>query len=104
MVTGQSRTRRYARPLIAVFALIGADRALAQNSVPQAAGNSTASLAPIAVEGNSMFITPRGPVGSYVAERSVAATKTDIPLIESPPSIAVIGREQLEDRNADTLT
>ena len=108
MASEQSRTRRYARPLIAAVALIGADGALAQTAGQArdqgASDNASTALAPIAVEGRSMLISPRGPVDGYVAERSVTATKTDIPLIESPQSISVIGREQLEDRDADTLT
>lgn len=62
-----------------------------------------ATLAPIDVEGAG--VSPAdGPVEGYVADRSLTATKTDIPLIESPQSISVIGRAQMEDRGADALT
>ncbi|ROO30253.1 TonB-dependent siderophore receptor [Salinisphaera orenii] len=60
-------------------------------------------LAPINVEGAGVD-SAYAPVDGYVAERSATATKTDIPLIESPQAVSVIGREQLEDRDADTLT
>ncbi len=39
----------------------------------------------------------------YVASRSVIATKTDTPILETAQSISVIGRKQLEDQNALTL-
>lgn len=45
-----------------------------------------------------------GPVNGYIADRSDTATKTDVPLIETPQSISVISREQLDDRGADSLT
>jgi len=47
---------------------------------------------------------PRGPVAGYVATRSVTATKTNTPLIETPQAITVIGREQIEAQGAQTLT
>ncbi|MET7247717.1 TonB-dependent siderophore receptor [Methylobacterium sp. EM32] len=45
----------------------------------------------------------RGPVPGYVASRSVVATKTDTPILETAQSITVIGREQIEDQNALTI-
>ncbi len=47
---------------------------------------------------------PLGPVAGYVATRSVTATKTNTPLIEAPQSITVVGRQQLDTQNAQTLT
>jgi iron complex outermembrane receptor protein len=44
-----------------------------------------------------------GTVG-YVATRSNAGTKTDTPLIETPQSVSVVTREELNDRNVHTLT
>ncbi|RRD57541.1 TonB-dependent siderophore receptor [Comamonadaceae bacterium OH2545_COT-014] len=41
-----------------------------------------------------------GPVLGYAARRSATATKTDTPLLETPQSISVIGRAELEDRGA----
>jgi outer membrane receptor protein involved in Fe transport len=49
-------------------------------------------------------VDPRGPVAGYVATRSVTATKTNTPLIETPQAITVIGREQIEAQGAQTLT
>ncbi|TNC11045.1 TonB-dependent siderophore receptor [Methylobacterium terricola] len=45
----------------------------------------------------------RGPVPGYVASRSVVATKTDTPILETAQSITVIGRQQIEDQNALTI-
>ena len=45
----------------------------------------------------------RGPVPGYVASRSVVATKTDTPILETAQSISVIGRKQIEDQNALTI-
>ena len=47
---------------------------------------------------------PRGPVTGYVATRSATATKTNTPLIETPQSITVVGREQIDAQKAQTLT
>src|SRR5476649_1908139 len=47
--------------------------------------------------------TADGPVQGFVARQGGAATKTDTPLQETPQSISVIGREQLDDRNVTDL-
>ncbi|MGU3536435.1 TonB-dependent siderophore receptor [Methylobacterium sp. A54F] len=45
---------------------------------------------------------PSGVVG-YTAKASPTATKTNTPLIETPQSVTVVTREQLNDRNVQTL-
>ena len=45
---------------------------------------------------------PSGVTG-YVARVSPSATKTNTPLIETPQSVTVVTREQLNDRNVQTL-
>ncbi len=45
---------------------------------------------------------PTGVVG-YTARGSAAATKTNTPIIETPASVSVVTREQLNDRNVQTL-
>lgn len=45
-----------------------------------------------------------GPVNGYVARRSDTATKTDTPLIETPQSVSVITRDQIEDQGATTVS
>ncbi len=44
-----------------------------------------------------------GPGRGYVASRGTTATKTDTRLIETPQSISVITKDQLESQEADTL-
>ncbi len=39
-----------------------------------------------------------GPVEGYVAKRSVSATKTDTPIIETPQSISVITADRIRDQ------
>ena len=41
---------------------------------------------------------------SYVVEESSTATKTDTPLIETPQSVSVVGRKQIEAQNAQSIT
>ncbi|MBZ9783490.1 TonB-dependent siderophore receptor [Pseudomonas sp. REP124] len=44
-----------------------------------------------------------GPVEGYVAKRTAAGTKTDTALVEVPRSISVVTREQMDDRNVQSL-
>ncbi|MEH2508381.1 iron complex outermembrane receptor protein [Bradyrhizobium sp. AZCC 1578] len=42
--------------------------------------------------------SPRGAVQGYVAGRSMAGTKTNTPIMETPQSLSVIGSEQIRDQ------
>ncbi|OMG65572.1 TonB-dependent siderophore receptor [Stutzerimonas balearica] len=44
-----------------------------------------------------------GPVEGYVAKRSVSATKTDTPIIETPQSISVITADRIRDLGSLTI-
>lgn len=44
-----------------------------------------------------------GPVAGTVARQSVSATKTDTPIVETPQSISVVTREQIEAQQPQTL-
>ena len=46
---------------------------------------------------------PLGPVGSYVAKRSITATKTDTPIHETPQSISVVTRERMEAQGVQSV-
>lgn len=98
------RTGAYTRPWLGLIACGLAAPALGQTHTDADADTPKAELAPIAVEGAMTVPTARDPVDGYVAERSETATKIDVPLIETPQSISVISREQIEDRGADDLT
>ncbi|MGV6873467.1 TonB-dependent siderophore receptor [Pseudochelatococcus sp. B33] len=44
-----------------------------------------------------------GPVDGYVATRSAIGTKTGASIVETPQSLSVIGRQEMEDRGVKTL-
>lgn len=44
-----------------------------------------------------------GPVQGYVARRSAAGTKTDVPLIETPQSITIVGAEEIDTLKAQNI-
>ncbi|MFY9290322.1 MAG: TonB-dependent siderophore receptor [Methylorubrum rhodinum] len=78
-------------------------------SVEGAGGNGNATAGRIlpgqrGPDGRLLREDPRGPIDGYVATRSATATKTDTPLIETPQSITVIGRQQIDAQKAQTLT
>lgn len=43
-----------------------------------------------------------GPVAGYVAKRSATGTKTDTPIIETPQSLSILGRDELDARGTAT--
>jgi iron complex outermembrane recepter protein len=72
-------------------------------------------LGPVRVEGQATSDTPdsladqrahenpAGPVAGYVASRSVTATKTDTPLIETARTVTVVTRDQMDAQQAQSL-
>ena len=60
-------------------------------------------LDPVRVEGQQAAETAYGPIQGYVAHQSATATKTDTPLLETPQAISVVGREQMQAQNAQSL-
>jgi iron complex outermembrane receptor protein len=60
----------------------------------------------VAADQNRAAQAARGATGvtiGYVATSSSAGTKTNTPLIETPQSISVVTKKELEDRNVQTL-
>ncbi|MEH2528050.1 iron complex outermembrane receptor protein [Bradyrhizobium sp. AZCC 2176] len=49
-------------------------------------------------EATTVVENPRGAVQGYVAGRSMAGTKTNTPIMETPQSLSVIGSEQIRDQ------
>lgn len=47
--------------------------------------------------------TATGPVVGYVAQRSSTATKTDASIMETPQSVTVVTRQQMDDQAAQTV-
>lgn len=62
-----------------------------------------ATLPEVQVVGNGIQESATGPFDGYAATRSASATKTDTPLLETPQSITVIGRDQLQAQGALNL-
>lgn len=69
---------------------------------PVAAGST--DLAPLSVEDKAETETAWGPVDGYVAKQSATGTKTDTPLNETPQSISVVTREEMEARNVTDIS
>ncbi len=67
------------------------------------AASPVVTLPQVTVTASSFRETPTGPVAGYAAVRSLTATKTDTPLLETPQAISVIGREQAQEQGAQTL-
>lgn len=64
--------------------------------------NGAMALEPVVVQGRGGG-GGTGAVEGYVATRSVGATKTDTPLVETPQSISVVPRQQIEDQGSKTI-
>lgn len=58
-------------------------------------------LDPITI--NSRVETAWGPVKGYVAKQGFTGMKTDTPLIETPQSVSVVTRDQMDTMNMDSL-
>jgi len=71
-------------------------------NLPVADAGAT-TLAPLVIEGRTRSETAWGPVEGYAAKRAATATKTDTPLNETPQSISVIGREQMNVQGVNSL-
>lgn len=66
----------------------------------QAQDDASITLETIVIKGQG---NATGPVKDYVATQSATGTKTTTPLLETPQSISVITRPQLEDRGVQNL-
>ncbi|MFD2183335.1 TonB-dependent siderophore receptor [Rhodoplanes azumiensis] len=45
-----------------------------------------------------------GPVEGYVADRSMTGTKTNTPVVETPESVSIVTRDQMEDQQAQSVS
>jgi iron complex outermembrane recepter protein len=61
------------------------------------------TLAPVKVTATVGDESGTGPVPGYVARRSAVGTKTGTPLIETPQSVSVVTRDQMDDQGAQTV-
>lgn len=98
-LSGRSPARTAAILAWAGFLTLGHTPANAQTGSAQPAASGT--LAPITVEGAAD--NALAPVDGYIATSSISASKTDIPLIETPQSVTVITADQIRDQGAQGL-
>jgi len=67
-------------------------------------GAATAgTLSTVVVQAPAATESPIGPGTRFVAGRSVSATKTDTSILETPQSISVVTREQMDAQGSTTL-
>lgn len=100
---GASRHRLAARRFSTLALTAGSLLATSALVMPFAFGTAQAqesepSIALPTVNVEGVAETAWGPVDGYVATRSAAGTKTDTPLIETPRSISVVTRQEMDDR------
>ena len=62
------------------------------------------SLPTVTVTATHVQETATGPVDGYVARRSATGTKSDIPIIETPQSISVVTRDQMDEQAVKTVS
>ncbi len=74
------------------------DPAPASGGAPAVDGAAT--LGTVVVDGERAD----GPVDGYVASRSGTGSKVDVPLIETPQSISVVTRDQMDDQAVTTVS
>lgn len=98
-MTGPARMRS----LLGATALVSSLVALRQPALAQAA-NGTVELETIEVQGTARrpIDTPEGTTG-YVVTRERAGTKTDTPAVAVPQSSTTVTRQELNDRDVQTL-
>lgn len=88
----------------ATWRLTAANTVSIQRPAPAPAADAAAGgglvLDPIVVQGGGFF----GPTDGYVAEESRTATKTGTPLIETPQSVSVVTRRQMDDQKVQSVS
>lgn len=108
------RCRRLKAALLAATALLPPqavaedNAAQSQNAAPAeppaADGAITLSTVEVVANGNGSNGEDAGALGPYVAESTSVATKTNTPLVEIPQAVSVITRQQMDERDVQTLT
>ncbi|SDH39080.1 iron complex outermembrane recepter protein [Pseudomonas flavescens] len=69
---------------------------------PTSSDQLTLSPTSISASGNVESIS--GPLSGYVAQRGGSATKTDTSLLETPQTVSVVTRDEMNDRKSDNLS
>lgn len=93
LLSGTGLTWRHIGPASVTLEKVAADGAMVLDPVTvQGAATAPASQ------------TAWSPVQGYVAKHSAAATKTDTPISETPQTVTVITRDQMNDRDVLSVT
>ncbi|MGO1076529.1 TonB-dependent siderophore receptor [Inquilinus sp. CA228] len=94
ILQGSDLTYRFTNPTtVAVSEIPGGTGQTGPDGAPM--------LEPIIVTGASE--SAWGPVDGYIARQSATATKTDTPVIETPQSISIVGRDQIDIQGAQQV-
>jgi iron complex outermembrane receptor protein len=104
-VTGQMTVRQALAQLLAgtgMTSTVGASAVVVQAIQPETTLPGP-TLSPVTVTAAAALETANGPVRGYAAKRSATATKTDTFLVETPQSISVIGRDEMNDRGVNSV-
>jgi len=101
IIRGNCAARKAGVALAAIIAgWSGSSLAQSRQTAPAQAPTAAIGLETIEVQDERAS----GPVDGYVARRSDTATKTDTPLIETPQSVTVVPRQQMDDQGAQTVS
>jgi iron complex outermembrane recepter protein len=98
----QTNSGAAAQPLPSVVVTSPEQRRSAAGAAPRRSSRqiqTAASRKPQPKREAAAFVeNPRGAIQGYVAGRSMAGTKTNTPIMETPQSISVVGSEQIRDQ------
>lgn len=78
-------------------------RVAGQRARPRRAARVAPAPAPAQPVPDQVGESGTGPVVGYSARQSVTATKTDTPLLETPQSISVVTKDQVQDQGAQSV-
>ncbi len=68
------------------------------------AASPESTLPEVRVRAQKAKESPTGPVTGLVARRNATATKTDTPIIETPQSVSVVTRDQMDAQNVQSVS
>ncbi len=101
-MTFSSRSLSTYRHLISSTIMVGAMTAALSPAAAQDAAGSATQLEPIILR-NSSAQTISEDNDTIVPKRAVSALKTDTPLVETPRSVSVVTREEMEQRSVTDM-
>lgn len=91
---------KYRMMIIGATLALGVPAAWAQSTVDTSAAADAKAVTTL----DAVTVQASHDEGAYVAKRNTAGSKTDTPLIETPQTVSVITREQLDAQNVQSLS